>query len=165
VPGTIATLCADNGPHNRSAIFGAAGLRDHQLTPLETAWARRTPKIPWKFFTRVFGGAPYCERPSTRKVPGYERCFICTVNVAQPFAPTRVGEPGVILLRPDAVLLEDTKDTFHVLVDPSAGKRTELQYCGIYTKVRTRYIMEVQPDEWHALPRPVSNFSRSLSGL
>jgi hypothetical protein len=70
----------------------------------------------------------------------------------------------VILLRPDAVLLEDTKDTFHVLVDPSAGKRTELQYCGIYTKVRTRYIMEVQPDEWHALPRPLRRVWRTGVG-
>lgn len=66
---------------------------------------------------------------------------------------------------PDAVLLEDTRDTFHVLIDPSAGYRTKLLYCGIYTKVRTRHIMEVQPDEWHALPTRVSNFSTSLSGL
>ena len=165
VPGTIATLCTDNSPHNRSTIFGAAGLFDHQLTPLEATWARKTPKMPWKTFTWVFGGIEYCERPLARKVSAYEESFICTVNVTQPFAPTRVGEPGVILLRPDAVLLEDTKDTFHVFVDPSAGNRTKLQYCGIYTKVQTPYIMEVQPDEWHALPRRVSNFPRHCRGL
>lgn len=81
----------------------------------------------------------------------------------QPFAPTRVGEPGLILFPPDVVLLEDTKDKFHVLVDSSVRYMTELRYCGVYTKVQTHYIMEVQPDEWYALPEQVINLSATLS--
>ncbi|KAI9465566.1 hypothetical protein BJY52DRAFT_592554 [Lactarius psammicola] len=127
------------------------GLCDHQLTPQEAAWVGNTPNIPWKAFSRAFGVPLYSERPIIRKVPAYKGSFICTNIVTQPFAPRHVGEPGVILFPPDAILLEESKDTFHVLVDPSPQKRTELQYCGIYTKVNTPD-MEVQIDEWHALP-------------
>ncbi|KAH9042190.1 hypothetical protein EDB85DRAFT_1918472 [Lactarius pseudohatsudake] len=123
-------LCADNGPSNRSAIFGAAGLFDRRLTPLEAAWAIKTPNIPWLAFTRTFGGS----------------LFLCTNKVSQPFAPRHVGEPGVILFPPGMVLLENTKETFHVLVDPSMGRRTELRLT-----------------EWHALPTLVSSFSTLLS--
>lgn len=149
--GAIAALCADNSPSNRSAIFGAAGLFDRRLAPLEAAWAIKTPNIPWSAFTRTFGGSPFAERPMADKVKAYAGSFLCTNKVSQPFAPRHVGEPGVILFPPGMVLLEDTKETFHVLVDPSMGRRTELRYYGTYTKVHT---MEVQPDEWHALPTP-----------
>jgi len=164
--GTIAALCADNSPRNRSAIFSAAGLRDHQLAPLEAAWARKTPNIPWRTFSSVFGAYTYSERPMIRKdlaLRPYMGSLLCANKVTQPFAPMRVGEPGVILFPPGAVLLEDTKETFHVLVDPSAQRRTKLRYCGVYTKVHTPD-MEVQRHEWCALPTQVSNFSTSLSG-
>ncbi|KAH9037177.1 hypothetical protein EDB84DRAFT_1481722 [Lactarius hengduanensis] len=151
--GAIAALCADNGPRNRSAIFGAAGLFDRRLAPLEAAWAIKTPNIPWSAFTRTFGGSPFSERPAADKVKAYAGSFLCTNKVSQPFAPRHVGEPGVILFPPGMVLLEDTKEAFHVLVDPSMGRRTELRYYGTYTKVHTG-TMEVQPDEWHALPTP-----------
>ncbi|KAH8998642.1 hypothetical protein EDB92DRAFT_1836337 [Lactarius akahatsu] len=158
--GAIAALCADNSLSNRSAIFGAAGLFDHRLAPLEAAWAIKTPDIPWLAFTRTFGGTLFAERPMANKVKAYVGSFLCTNKVLQPFAPRHVGEPGVILFPPGMALLEDTKETFHVLVDPSMGRRTELRYYGTYTKVHT---MEVQPDEWHALPVPVSSFSTLLS--
>ncbi len=161
--GTIAALCADNSSRNRSAIFSAAGLCDHQLAPLEVAWAKKTPNIPWLTFAKVFGRVLYAERPFAEKVQAYVGSFLCTNKVIQPFAPMRVGEPGVILFPPGMVLLEDTKETFHVLADPSTQRRTKLRYCGIYTKVHTPSIMEVQPDEWYALPRRVSSFSTSLS--
>ena len=161
--GTVAALCADNSSRNRSAIFSLAGLCDHQLTSLEAAWDKKTPDMPWLTFAKVFGRTLYSERPLAEKVKGYVGSFLCTNNVVQPFAPKRVGEPGVILFPPGTVLLEDTKERFHVLVDLSADQRTRLQYRGIYTKVHTPSIMEVQPDEWHALPRQVSNFSTSSS--
>ncbi|KAH9065475.1 hypothetical protein EDB87DRAFT_1596094 [Lactarius vividus] len=160
--GAIANLCANNSLSNRSAIFGAAGLYDYRLTPLEAAWAIKTPNIPWSTFTRTFGGFLYSERPTADKVKAYAGSFLCTNNITQPFAPKCVGESGVILFPPGMVLLEDTKETFHVLVDPSMGRRTQLRYYGIYTKVHT---LEVQPDEWHALPRPVSTFSALLSWI
>ncbi|KAH9179172.1 hypothetical protein EDB89DRAFT_1925759 [Lactarius sanguifluus] len=158
--GAIAALCADNSLSNRSAIFGAAGLFDHQLAPLESAWAIKTPNISWFAFTRTFGGSPFSERPTADRIKAYAGSFLCTNKISQPFAPRHVGEPGVILFPPGMVLLEDTKETFHVLVDPSMGRRSELRYYGTYTKVHT---MEVQPDEWHALPTPCrSNWFRRI---
>lgn len=150
--GTVAALCADRHSRNRSEIFNTLGFCNHLLTLEEAAEAKKTPDIPWLTFTRVFGGNMFSERPMAQKVPAYRGSFLCTNELTQPFAPTRVGEPGVIMFFPGTVLLEDTKETFHVLVDPSIRARTKLQYCGIYTKVRTPYMMEVQPDEWHALP-------------
>ncbi|KAH9080605.1 hypothetical protein EDB83DRAFT_2340392 [Lactarius deliciosus] len=162
--GAIAALCADNSLSNRSAIFSAAGLFDRRLSPLEAAWAIKTPNIPWLAFTKAFGGSPFSERPTADRVKAYAGSFLCVNKITQPFAPRHVGEPGLILFPPGMVLLEDTKDTFHVLVDPSMGRRTELRYYGTYTKVHTgRVTMEVQPDEWHALPTPCrSNWFRRI---
>ena len=134
---------------NRAAILSAAGLGDHQFTAQEATRIRSTPNIPWKTFTSLFGGIFHAERPVCRKVPGYER-FLCTNDETQPLAPTRPGEPGVILSPPGAPSL----DMFHVLVASRVrGKKTALQYCGIYRTVQS---MEVQVDEWHALPKMVS---------
>jgi len=79
--------------------------------------------------------------------------LLCLDNIAQPFAPMRIGEPGVILFAPGTVLLEDTREMFHVLVNSSVrGKKTKLRYCGTYTRVRAPYMdSEVEIDEWHAL--------------
>ncbi|KAH8981456.1 hypothetical protein EDB86DRAFT_432436 [Lactarius hatsudake] len=150
--GVITALCADNSRRNRAAIFSAAEIGDYQLSPQEADCARQTPEIPWKTFTRVFGGWLYSERPMGRRLPGYDKGnFLCAGNAEQPFAPKHVGEPGVILFSPGKVLLEDTRERFHVLVDPSVGEtKANLQYCGVYTKVRTPY-MEVQIDEWYKL--------------
>ncbi|KAH9170578.1 hypothetical protein EDB89DRAFT_2071799 [Lactarius sanguifluus] len=162
--GIITALCADNSPRNRAAIFSAAEIGDYQLAPQEADCARQTPEIPWKTFTRVFGGWLYSERPMGRRLPGYDRGnFLCAANVEQPFAPKHIGEPGVILFSPGKVLLEDTRERFHVLVDPSVGEtKANLQYCGVYTKVRTPY-MEVQIDEWYKLATQVSTISTSMS--
>lgn len=150
--GIITALCADNSPRNRAAIFGAAEIGNYQLAPREADCARQTPEIPWKTFTRVFGGWLYSERPMGRRLPGYDKGnFLCAGNVEQPFAPKHIGEPGVILFSPGKLLLEDTRERFHVLVDSSVGEtKANLQYCGIYTKVRAPY-MEVQIDEWYKL--------------
>ncbi|KAH8989669.1 hypothetical protein EDB86DRAFT_2831540 [Lactarius hatsudake] len=162
--GAIAALCADNSLGNRSAIFSAAGLFDRRLSPLEAAWAIKTPNIPWSTFTKAFGGSPFSERPRADRVKAYAGTFLCTNKITQPFAPKHVGETGVILFPPGMVLLEDIKETFHVFVDPSMGRRSELRYYGTYTKVHTgRVTMEVQPDEWHALPTPCrSNWFRRI---
>ncbi|KAF8274345.1 hypothetical protein EI94DRAFT_852065 [Lactarius quietus] len=165
--GVLSALCNDNSPRNRAAIFSASGLDDYQLAQQEVAHARNTPDIPWPTFTSIFGGSLHSERPICRRVPGYNKGnFICADNIAQPFAPKRIGEPGVILFAPGLELLEDIKDTFHVLVDSSAGPRkTRLRYCGVYTKVRTPY-MEVAFHEWRSLSaecrvKLLRNFERS----
>ena len=155
--GIVAKLCADNSLRNRTAVFSAAGLGHYKLTPPEAACASRTPNIPWKTFTWVFGGGVYCERPMCKKVPEYEN-FVCTSNLTQPFAPTRIGEPGVIFSFPGAALL----DTFHVLVD-LGKKKTELRYCGIYTKVQIPFQVKVY--EWSAMPINVSDPSNPFPGV
>ena len=167
--GIITALCADNSPPNRAAIFSAAGLGDHQLTPQEADCAGKTPDIPWRTFTRVFGGWLYAERPKGRRLPGYDAGnFLCANNVSQPFAPKHIGEPGVMFFAPGTALLEDTSETFHLLVDSSVrgtkrGTKTKLRYHGIYTKVHTPY-MEVQIDDWYALPNQVSNLLHPCPG-
>lgn len=151
--GCVAALCANNSHRSRTAIFGAAGLRDYQLAPEEAVCASNTPEMPWKTFCRTFGGWLHAERPMGKRVPGYDTGnFVCANKTAQPFAPKRIGEPGVILFSPGTALLEDTKDTFHVLVDLSLRTKTKLRYCGIYTKVHAPY-MEVQVDEWYKLTK------------
>ena len=155
--GIIAKLCADNSLRNRTAVFSAEGLSDYKLTPQETACAGQTPNIPWKTFAWVFGGWRNSERPICNKVPEYEN-FVCTSNPTQPFAPARIGEPGVIFSSPGAALL----DTFHVLVD-LGKKKTELRYCGIYTKVQIPF--QVQVDEWHTMSSKVSNPPHHLPGI
>ncbi|KAH9070766.1 hypothetical protein EDB83DRAFT_2368113 [Lactarius deliciosus] len=99
-----------------------------------------------------------------RRLPGYDKGnFLCAGNAEQPFAPKHIGGPGVILFSPGKVLLEDTRERFHVLVDSSVGEKANLQYRGVYTKVRTPY-MEVQIDEWYKLAIQVSRISASMSG-
>ena len=157
--GIIAQLCADNSTHNRREIFRAAGVRNHKLARREVACARKTPDIPWITFTRIFGGSPHSERPMGSRTfrrydPGH---FVCTNTSRQPFTPTRIGEPGVILSRPG----ESLHETFHLLVDLSTnGRRSKLRYCGVYITVNAP--VDVQVDDWHALPPQVSIVS-SLS--
>ncbi|KAI9453553.1 hypothetical protein BJY52DRAFT_1288610 [Lactarius psammicola] len=154
--GIIAALCADNSPHNRAAIFSAGGLGDYQMAPQEAACARNTPDIPWTAFTNIFGGNLHCERPKGTRVPGYMGNILCANNLTQPFAPTCIGEPGVILSLPGSALVEDTGERFHVLVDWSVeGKKTKLRYYGIYT-VYSPYV-EIQIDDWYSLPKQCRN--------
>ncbi|KAF8268675.1 hypothetical protein EI94DRAFT_1126106 [Lactarius quietus] len=150
--GVFSALCNDNSPQSRTAIFSTSGLDDYQLAPQEAACARMTPNIPWLTFTRIFGGILFSERPICRKIRGYDTGnFICTDNITQPFAPKRIGEPGVILFAPGIKLLEDVMDTFHVLINSPAGpKKTRLRYCGKYTKVRAP-CMEVSRTDWLSL--------------
>jgi hypothetical protein len=153
--GIIAKLCAEHDPRKRSAIFRAAGVGDRKLAVREAACARQTPDISWPTFTNIFGGTTYYERPVCAKIPGYNTagCFLTASTMRQPFAPTGIGKPGLILSPPDAALF----DTFHVFVDPSVDEeKTKLQYCGIYTMVHAP--ADVQIDEWHSLPKKVSNF-------
>ena len=160
--GIITALCADNSPRNRAAIFSAAGLGDHQLAPREADCARKTPDISWKAFTNLFGGKVHSEWPMGTRVTGYTGNIICANKLTQPLAPTRIGEPGVILFLPDTASLDRAGKPFHVLVDSSVRKKVKLRYCGIYTRVHT---MEVQIDEWHALPNKVSNPLHPYPGL
>jgi hypothetical protein len=153
--GIVSALCADNSPRNRSLIFGAAGLGDYQMAPQEATFATQTPNILWKMFSAGYlEDKLYAERPKGRKVPGYHTGnILCLSYVTQPFAPPRIGEPGVILSPPDAALFGET---FHVFVDPSMGeKKTELRYCGLYTSVHGP--LGVHFDEWNRLPEQVSS--------
>ncbi|KAH9058285.1 hypothetical protein EDB87DRAFT_934692 [Lactarius vividus] len=151
----VSALCADDSTHNRATIFGAAGLRDYQLTPRETAWARKTPEIAWGAFANVFGGKLHSERPMGRRVLGYMGNMICASKVTQPFAPAHIGEPGVLFYHLDSntTALPEAGE-FHVLVDSSLKKKTTsgLKYCGVYTRVHIPN-PEVQVGEWHALPK------------
>lgn len=162
--GIIARLCARNGTNSRTAIFRAAGLRDRKLGREEAACARATPGISWMAFCQLFGGSPHIERPMGNRVPGYESDtahFLCTNARTQPFAPTCIGAPGVIMSSPDATLVFKE---FHVFVDPLMdGRYSKLQYCGMYTTVSAP--MEVQIDEWHALPNEVSTSTRPCPGV
>jgi hypothetical protein len=158
--GIITKLSARNGAANRTAIFRAAGIRDRKLEPQQAACARRTPKISWMDFCKIFGTGLHCERTKVgSSTAGYDAGhLLCASVVAQPFAPTCVGGPGVILSSPGATL----HDRFHVFIDPSPDGRRTLQYCGIYTTVHDP--MEVQVDEWHSLPTKVSTSPNSRSG-
>jgi len=145
--GIIAKLCDSTSAHDRTAIFRAVGVHGRKPAPREAARARKTPDIPWLTFSKVFGGSPHNERPTGRVVSGYETGhFLCANTEAQPLAPICIGEPGVILSAPGARL----HDTFHLFVDPSNGRRTCLQYRGVYTGVRTP--KKVPIDDWHMLP-------------
>lgn len=151
--GIVAALCADNSPRNRAAIFSAAKIGDYLLEPPEAACARKTPDITWRALTHIFGGQVHSERPRGSKVPEYsgKGNLLCTSKITQPFAPTYTGEPGVILSHPDAPLLA----TFQMFSDLSGeGRKIKLHYCGTYVKVHS---MDVQIDEWHALPGNVSD--------
>ena len=155
--GIVADLCVDNNPGNRSVVFGRAGLGDYLLAPREATCASQIPEIGWKVFAGLFGGQCYSERPRGRKVPGYRTAnFLCLKLVTQPFAPTYIGEPGVVLSIPDAALIGND---FHVFVDRSTGEKRmdlrKLHYCGLYSKAHQRPI-GVQIDEWHGLPEEVS---------
>lgn len=163
--GIITRLCARNGTNNRTAIFRAAGLRDRKLGREEAACASATPEISWLEFCQLFGGVFFTERPMGNRVPGYgsdTAHFLCTNARTQPFAPTRIGGPGVILSSPDAPTLVFKQ--FHVFADPLLdGRRSKLKYCGMYTTVNAP--MEVQVDEWHALPTKVSTSPRPRPGV
>jgi len=154
--GTIASLCADRNTRNHTAVLNAVGLYDYRLAPPEVVCAGRTPKMTWKMFRQVFGGWMNAERPMGKRISDYMGNTLCPHRATQPFAPTRIGNPGVIFFTRGKALLEDTLERFHVFVDNSMGRtKTKLQYCGVYTKVKTPSL-EVQVDEWHGLPERVS---------
>jgi hypothetical protein len=160
--GIIAKLCARNRGNSHAAIFRAVGLRDRKLEPQEANCARRTPKISWMNFCKMFGAGLHCERgKAVIAAVGYDAAgdFLCTSIVAQPFAPIRIGGAGVILSSPGATL----HNRFHVFMDPSPNGRRTLRYCGIYTTAHDP--MEVQVDEWHSLPTQVSTSPHPRPGV
>jgi hypothetical protein len=158
--GIIVKLCASNNSRKRTAIFRAVGVHARKPAPREADCATNTPDISWWTFSQVFGGSPHTERPVCKRVPGYDTGhFLCANTCAQPFAPTGIGEPGVIFSSPDASL----DDTLHVFVGPSKDRfRGSLKYCGIYTVAHAP--REVQIDEWHMLPTQASTVPHPFPG-
>ncbi|KAI0297561.1 hypothetical protein B0F90DRAFT_1738100 [Multifurca ochricompacta] len=156
-PHIVANLCTDNTIRNRAALFRKVGLNNYPLTPSEASRASRTPNMSWRTFSKVFGGTLMAERPCCRRVEGYGN-FLCTNNMAQPFAPRFPGEPGVILYFQDADTVETTNEMFHLLVSPSAARAdcSLLRYSGIYTRVPLRHTA-LGADEWLSLSSACRN--------
>ena len=130
-------------------------LEDVDLVP-------KTPDITARSFCDLFGGNPYHERPRSK-----ERNILCLNRAAQPYAPQSPGESGVVFIYPDAVLLEDTRETFHLFLnlDPKNSRTdAEIRYIGTYTKVPIVHAI-VEPGEWLSLPAEVSGIFHSSTLL
>ncbi|KAH9021615.1 hypothetical protein EDB85DRAFT_413009 [Lactarius pseudohatsudake] len=110
-----------------------------------------TPSIRRSTITRAFGGDARREWFECNQRPNYKH-FFCASARAQPFAPTRVGDRGLILFSPawiDAASDEEGR-IFHAFVSTnhSAQRDTEMNYIGDYTKVP---LLQTQM-EWSLLP-------------
>jgi len=105
----------------------------------------------------LFGGNPSWERqPRTVSGRGYNS--LCVNRIAQPYAPSFPGEPGLLFLAPNVIRLEDKCETFPMFLQTSStsatrrpDRKTLFRYLGTYTKVPiTRTTLEL--DEWLSLP-------------
>ena len=135
-------------------------LREHgvepssQLTPQDAALADATPEVTPPRFTTLFGGHPMHERPNARA-----RNILCVDPVAQPYAPSSPGEPGVFFFVPGTPLFRFDYRSFSVFVNmlppgtPFADRK--YRYLGEYSHVPiTRTTVEVE--DWLSLPVRVS---------
>jgi hypothetical protein len=124
------------------------------MTPEDRDLVARTPDVTGKFLNNLFGGDSYHERPQSKQWD------ILNVNKdAQPYAPHRPGESGLVFTYPGAAPLEDTCGTFLLFfnMNPKLSRRGErnIQYLGTYTKVRI-VNTTVELNEWRYLPDMVS---------
>ncbi len=124
------------------------------LTVEEHALALRTPDITSQRFTALFGGLPSQERPQSR-----EKNVICVNQDAQPYAPSSPGESGLLFTLSNTVLLEDTREIFHLFLnrDPRqrySSRAKQIRYLGTYKKVPIIHAT-VEPEEWLGLSTEV----------
>jgi uncharacterized protein DUF6697 len=148
----------------RKRILREAGVDMSSLTVEDHALALRTPDITSQRFTALFGGLPSHERPQSR-----EKNVICVNQDAQPYAPSSPGESGLLFTLSDRVLLEDTRETFHLFLsrDPrqrSSSRAPQLRYLGTYKKVPTIHAT-VEPEEWLGLSTEVGEIFEHFSPL
>ncbi|KAH9024422.1 hypothetical protein EDB84DRAFT_1440683 [Lactarius hengduanensis] len=131
-------------------ILDSAGLTRYSLSWGESERANMTPSIRRSTITRAFGGDARREWFECNRRPNYKH-FFCADARAQPFAPTRVGDRGLMLFSPawiDAASDEEGQ-IFHGFVSTSHGERdTKVNYIGDYTKVP---LLQTHV-EWSLLP-------------
>jgi len=125
-----------------------------QLAPQDAALADATPDVTPARFTALFGGHPMHERPNSRA-----RNILCIDPVAQPYAPSSPGEPGVFFFVPGTPLFKYDYQSFSVFINvlppgtPFAERK--YRYLGEYSYVPiTRTTVEVE--DWFSLPIRVS---------
>ncbi|KAH9041387.1 hypothetical protein EDB85DRAFT_1476668 [Lactarius pseudohatsudake] len=110
-------------------MLDSAGLTRYSLSWGESERASMTPSIRRSTITKAFGGDARREWFECNQRPNYKH-FFCASARAQPFAPTRVGDRGLMLF------------------SPAAQRDTEMNYIGDYTKVP---LLQTQM-EWSLLP-------------
>jgi hypothetical protein len=135
-----------------------AGFTPLKLTPAEVIRSEETPGLTWGDACGLFGGCRRAEWTECQKIPGYrDKTFLCADHRAQPFLPTGIGEPGLILCPPTGSYTpEDDNVAFQVL--SCSPQDNLLYYQGEYTKVPLRQIQVSFCD----LPTTVSCRTESL---
>lgn len=125
-----------HGPHARflAGVFEDIGLQPFQVMAArwETATTVRDGGIPWQTFSHRIGttGNPYKQWVRSNKLPR-QRNFFCVDVVAQPFAPSVPGHPGLILHGPNEMMpFEGSGISFHFL--SAMGRDGLLHYKGLY---------------------------------
>ncbi|KAH8981464.1 hypothetical protein EDB86DRAFT_2975785 [Lactarius hatsudake] len=134
-------------------ILNSAGLMSYTLSWGEIERANMTPSIRRSTISKAFGGDARREWYECNLRPNYKH-FFCADTRAQPFAPTHVGDRGLMLFSPawiDAASDEEGR-IFHAFVSTSHGAQrdrdTKMNYIGDYTKVP---LLQTHV-EWSLLP-------------
>lgn len=127
------------------ALEGAGA--PYRLTRSENMRAQMTQGVSRTTLSEIFGVPMKPEWADCGLIPDY-RYFFCANTLAQPFAPTSAGDPGLALLGPAWAGDEDIR-VFHAFVFTG---RAPLKYIGEYAKVT----LPQKDVEWGLLPKPVS---------
>jgi hypothetical protein len=133
----------------RDLLLCEAGVHPSMaMTPEDRDLADRTPAVPERSLSTLFGGSSRNERPQSR-----ERNILCINKEAQPYAPRSPGKSGLVFTFSDTVLLEDICETFHLFFNEKSTE--QIRYLGTYTKVPIVHAT-VEKEEWLSLPGGVS---------
>ena len=130
-----------------------ANLTLSELARAETDYASATPDMLWSTFTKLFGGCARAEWQDCHKIPNY-RNFFCATKLAQPFAPTSPGQPGLVPRVPSIVSTPPYDGSGTLRVISCALRGTRLRYLGEYTR---RPLPNVCI-QWNDLPADVRTF-------
>ncbi|KAH9170587.1 hypothetical protein EDB89DRAFT_1977447 [Lactarius sanguifluus] len=132
-------------------ILDKAGLIPYTLSWGESERANMTPSIRRSGISKAFGGDARREWFECNLRPDY-KLFFCADARAQPFAPTHVGDRGLMLFGPawiDATSDEEGR-IFHAFMSTSHGAQRDakMNYIGDFTKVP---LLQTHM-EWSLLP-------------
>jgi len=130
-----------------------ANLTLSELARAETDYASATPDMLWSTFTKLFGGCARAEWQDCHKIPNY-RNFFCATKLAQPFAPTSPGQPGLVPRVPSIVSTPPYDGSGTLRVISCALRGTRLKDLGEYTRRPLRYVSI----QWNDLPPDVRTF-------